>query len=371
MGRTFCRADRDGDWWIDYVDGAGVRRRERGAPTQRAARKLLQAKEEEAALVRAGAQNAVQDVTFEAFSVPFLEWARAHKRPTTARRYALCVRTLMPVFGKQRLSAIRKRQIEQFMADRKARGRGSSGLAPVELAPATVNRDVMALKRIFNKAIEWDNARTNPVRGIRLLRENNTIVRFLSHAERRELLRHCHGQLRPIVELALNTGMRRGELLALTWSCIDFEQGQIHVRDSKNGEGRYIPMTDGARACLSGIPRQLGSPYLFPGAVDGEPTKEIKRGWYATLRRAGIENFRFHNLRHTFASYLSMAGATQREIQDFLGHKSLAMTNRYSHLSPSHRQQAIRRLDVFLACASGTDAPAGNQVAASCDREAV
>lgn len=337
MGRTFCRADRDGDWWIDYVDGAGVRRRERGAPTKRAAERLLQAKEEEAALVRAGALTTQSDVTLDAFEGDFLAWARAHKRPATARRYTTSIAKLKPEFGALRLAEIGKRQVERWMAAQRATG----------AMPATVHNDIRCLRRALSKAVEWEVLRTNPLQGIRLYRENNARTRFLSDTERGELLRACHGHLRDFVLIAMHTGMRKGEILALKWPDIDWQNGQIAVRDSKNGSARHVPMNTTVRQTLQGIPRVVGNLHLFASPA-GDRILDVKTAWGTAVRRAGLADFRIHDLRHTAASYMTMAGVDIKTVAEILGHKTLAMTMRYAHLSHAHKARAVADLDRYM-----------------------
>jgi integrase len=142
------------------------------------------------------------------------------------------------------------------------------------------------------------------------------------------------------VQIALDTGLRRGELLGLRWENLDVRNRMIRVEKTKNGERRDVPMTDRVFDLFQGIPRRLDTPYVFAGE-DGRPQEYVKTAWGSALRRAGIENFTFHDLRHTFASYLVMGGVDIRTVQTLLGHKSIAMTMRYAHLSPAHLREAI------------------------------
>ncbi|MBA3071035.1 MAG: site-specific integrase, partial [Nitrospirae bacterium] len=147
---------------------------------------------------------------------------------------------------------------------------------------------------------------------------------------------------------ALNTGMRKGEILGLTWDNLDLKHGFILLNVTKNGERREIPINDTLRGVLQGITRRLDIPYVFYDSITGKHYKDVKRSFKTALRRAGIKDFHFHDLRHTFASHLVMAGVDITTVSRLLGHKSLTMTLRYSHLAPSHMAKALDILDSTL-----------------------
>jgi integrase len=213
--------------------------------------------------------------------------------------------------------------------------------------PATVNHEVATLRHMFRKAQEWGKALENPVKHLRRLRANNRRLRYLSTEEITRLLTVADATLRPIVIAALHTGLRRGELFALTWQDVDFKAGVIRVIYTKNGERRELPMTETCRETLQRIPRRLGADYIFPGKT-GEALADIRKRFHTALRKAGITGCVFHDLRHTFASHLVMAGVDLMTIKEFLGHKRLEMTLRYAHLAPDHKRAAINRLDTSM-----------------------
>jgi integrase len=172
-------------------------------------------------------------------------------------------------------------------------------------------------------------------------------VRYLSDEERMRLLAACHSssnpRLYPLVVLALRTGARLGELLRLGWSDIDLARGQAIVQESKNGERRTLPL---AAECLEvlhalGRVRRLGSDVVL--ATAGGQATFPRKAWEAALRQSEVRDFRFHDLRHSFASYLAMSGATMPEIAAAMGHKTLAMVKRYAHLSDSHVSAVVAR----------------------------
>ncbi len=220
---------------------------------------------------------------------------------------------------------------------------------PRRRSPATVNRYLAALSKAFSVAVrEWHWLTDNPVRRVSKEREAPGRVRYLSDDERKALLRACKQsaltELHLIVLLALTTGMRRGELLGLRWPDIDLKRSLIVLQKTKNGERRSVPVLGEVATLLRSHAkvRRLDSDLVFAGA-SGRPVA-FDAAWYAALERAGVEDFRFHDLRHTAASYLAMSGATTPEIAAVLGHKTLAMVKRYAHLSDQHTGALVERM---------------------------
>lgn len=183
------------------------------------------------------------------------------------------------------------------------------------------------------------------VRKVKLLEENNRRLRYLSNDECQTLIKACDTHLTPIVITALNTGMRRGEVLGLKWDQVDLKHGFILLDITKNGERREIPINDTLRGVLQGITRGLDVPYVFYDTTTGKRYKDIKRSFHTALRRSGIKDFHFHDLKHTFASHLVMAGVDLTTVRELLGHKTLTMTLRYAHLAPTHKVKAVDILD--------------------------
>jgi len=183
------------------------------------------------------------------------------------------------------------------------------------------------------------------VRRAKQLQENNRRLRYLSREDCQELIEACRPHIRPIVVTALNTGMRREEILSLEWEKhIDLRHGFILLDVTKNGERRQIPITPMLRETLQGILRRVGVPYVFVDR-DGKRFKDVKTSFNGALCRVGIKDFHFHDLRHTFASHLVMGGVDLATIKDLLGHKDFKMTLRYSHLAPAHKTAALAVLD--------------------------
>jgi integrase len=251
------------------------------------------------------------------------------------------VRYLREAFGEKRLKDISYLDLETYRNRRKATPL-ANGKPRIN---ATVNREMAALKHMLNKAVEWGLLEVSPFRkGARLtFRENNQRHRYLTEEEIERLLSACSPHLKPIVELALHTGMRKGELLNLKWDQI--RDGFIYLIETKSGKARQIPLDDRAAQVLKAqqIRNKWKSPYVCIGP-DGERLKDVKKGFNAACRRAGIEDFHFHDLRHTFASHLVMKGANLKAVQRLLGHSDSKMTDRYSHLSPDHLKESVSLL---------------------------
>jgi len=214
-----------------------------------------------------------------------------------------------------------------------------------KLSPSTVVRYMAALSHCFTIAVkEWDWLDDSPMRKVTKPKEARGRVRFLSDDERAELLKQCEASTNPylhaVVVLALATGMRQGEIMRLTWDDIDLKRGRITLHETKNGERRVVPLVGHAKKVIQKLAkvRNVNTNLLFPASrpQPGESPKDIhympmfvRKAWYEALKKANIENFRFHDLRHSAASYLVMNGASLVEIADVLGHKTLAMVKRY------------------------------------------
>lgn len=220
-----------------------------------------------------------------------------------------------------------------------------------EKTPSTANRYHVSLSAAMNVAMnEWGWITQNPFSRIKKLKEPRGRVRFLSDAERVELLEACKESRSPylytVVVLALSTGMRLGEIMGLTWPDIDLKVGRITLTDTKNGETRAVPVVGTALDILRNHAkvRRIDTQLVFP-TKRGDKPASIRDAWVHALERTDIEDFHFHDLRHTAASYLAMNGASLAEIAEVLGHKTLAMVKRYSHFTTDHVSGVISKLD--------------------------
>ena len=218
-------------------------------------------------------------------------------------------------------------------------------------SPSTAVRYLAVLSHAFSIAMrEWGWVDGNPCRKVTKPKESRGRVRFLDESERGRLLEACRQStstmLYPIVVLALMTGMRRGEIMGLRWQDVDLDDACLTLHQTKNGERRVIPLVGRALQLLQ--ERRAGrlddAELVFPGR-SLRRALEFRRPWLRALERAAIYDFRFHDLRHTAASYLAMQGCTTLDIAELLGHKTLQMVKRYSHLSTAHARASLLKLD--------------------------
>jgi integrase len=204
-------------------------------------------------------------------------------------------------------------------------------------SPGTVNRYLAALSHLLTIAVkEWGWLRENPMASVGKMKEPPGRIRFLNDDERPRLLEACKTSdspyLYPLVVLTLSTGMRRNEALGLRWQAIDLKRKMILIGTTKNGQPKGMPLQSLALRLITELhAKRDDSEFVFPNP-DGSRPLDIRTAWETARKRAGIENFRFHDLRHSAASYLAMNGASLMEIADVLGHKTLAMVKRYAHI---------------------------------------
>jgi len=244
----------------------------------------------------------------------------------------------------------------------------------------TCNRDLDALKAALTRAVKWNLLNRNPFVDVKKLREDDAgVVRYLTPAEETRLRKAIEARdtrrnakreaanrwrrargyaewpaenpnhLTPIVLVALNTGLRKGELLNLRWPDVDLVGAQLTVQGdgAKSGQTRHVPLNADALKTLTAWQTATSSKgYVFPGRADSSDGRldNVKKGWAAVLTAAKVSNFRFHDLRHTFASKLVMAGVDLNTVRELLGHSDLKMTLRYAHLALEHKAAAVAKL---------------------------
>lgn len=234
---------------------------------------------------------------------------------------------------------------------------------------STVRRYLAALSHVLTVAVrEWGWLPSNPMQAVQKPKEPRGRVRFLSDEERRSLLQACRESrnkaLYDVVVLALSTGMRRNEIMNLTWDAVDLDRGTITIEDTKNGERRMAPLAGHALARMRERSRlrRLDTRLVFPAPMAPHKAPkpiDIESAWQHALKRAGLAKdekedespkdvFRFHDLRHSAASYMLMNGATLGELAEILGHKTLQMVKRYSHISESHASALVARMNAAI-----------------------
>jgi len=270
-------------------------------------------------------------------AVPFRDMALEYLQAVEARRKRkgddqARMNRWLTAFGNQDASTITIRQIEKVLTDLQDEG----------MQPATLVRHLTVLKAAFNRAKRLGLAKENPACLVKPPRVNNVLVRYLTPDQEATLLSHLPEKYRPVVVTALNTGLRQGELLRLTWADVDWNVGVLTIHETKAGERRRVPMNStvvGLLSDLKGAPQANTCERIFPFDA-----RYVRRTFEEAVKAAGLAPFRFHDLRHTFASRLAMQGANDRTLMALGGWRSPAMLSRYAHLSPTHLWKAVEGL---------------------------
>lgn len=305
--------------------------------------------------------------TFESFLTDHFDpWSQAHHRD--AINGSRAIRKSFSDLLTLRLDEIDARRIEQLRTTWLAGG----------LAPASANRNMTRLRGVLTRAVEWGVLEVHPLAKLKRLKvDSRGRVRYLTAEEEKALRKammdreaticvdresankwrserkkelmldlsklHFADHLRPLVVTSINTGMRRGEVFNLTWADVDLKNKIITVEGttSKSGQTRHIPINKELLEVLTNWKKQSSSEgFVFP-SKDGHRLDNVKKSWDGLLKLARVEGFRWHDLRHTFASKLVMAGVPLNTVRELLGHSDLAMTLRYAHLAPDSKAAAV------------------------------
>lgn len=276
----------------------------------------------------------------------FARYFKAKARKRSLEEDHRIAKHLKAEFGEQTpLVEITASRISEYKAKRLAIQKSRRGRV---LSVASINRPLALLRHLLRLAHEeWELLAVVPK--IRLEKEAQGRLRWLTPEEATKQLDGCRAQKNPalvdLVELALYTGMRQGELLGLTWGSVDRSRGVVLLEVTKSGRRREVPLNGPADAVLA----RRAAAGKAEGLVFGTTSWDaFRKGWEAALEAAKLADFHFHDLRHTFASWAVQRGATLPEVKDLLGHSSLAMVMRYAHLAPEHLRAAVSRLDEVL-----------------------
>ncbi|MDE2313517.1 MAG: tyrosine-type recombinase/integrase [Elusimicrobia bacterium] len=315
--------------WIVLRDSEGRRRREKiGTDTpenRRLAKDVLRKREAEIVAGKYFPERKAQSMAFRQIAEKWLELIA----PQRSKTWRPMIMKLIEEFGGKRCSEITTAELQAFY-NRKMEASSAS----------TANRHLCLMRSIFNRAIEWgDFYGDNPARMVKRKPENPHRMRFLSQDEMVRFLEACDPRLYPLAICALTTGMRGGEMFALRWENVDMEHGIIYIVKSKSGKSRQIPISSKLRNVLEGLRgRGEGRVFMLP---------------YMTFRRlldkarndCGLPPFRWHDLRHTFASHFIMKTGNLPALQNLMGHATTAMTLRYAHLAKGHLQSEMALFD--------------------------
>ena len=336
---------RGSTYWIRYAGADGKTVYEStGSKLKKIAEGLLTDKKKEIKDVRSGiitevTKKPIPAYTFSDLKDKYMNWVNG--RHDSARVTGYILNQTLEHFGNLPLQSFSMQIVEQYQTDLILGGKKN----------ASTNKYVSLTKAMFTKALDWKmitEATLKDIRKVKLLPEDRRL-RFISKEECKELIDCCAGHLKPIVITALNSGMRKSEVLSLEWDKhIDLKHSFILLDKTKNRERREIPINDTLRRVLQSITRRLDVPYVFFNPKTGQRVLDIKSSFPTACRKAKITDFRFHDLRHTFASHLVMAGVDLTTVSKLLGHKSIKMTLRYAHLAPAHLKNAVGILDNVL-----------------------
>jgi len=338
---------KGGKWYLDYTV-KGKRVREFGGFTKEQARNALAKIRLERLDERLGFSKPkeLDPVPFESFADEFLElYSKQNKR--SWKRDALLLKNLKRFFSGMSLQEIGPEQVERFKAQRKTdfvtRFKATK---KTPIAPATVNRELACLKTLFSKAVEWGRIEKNTVRAVKKIKEDNAREQILTAEEARSLVESATESIRPVLIIALNTGMRKNEILSLKWTNVDFLRGYILIETSKSGKPRKIPMNGAVSSALMGLPHV--AEFVFYNPETKAPVQDIKRAFNTACQRAEIKGLRLHDLRHTAATWMIQAGVDIVTVSRILGHASIQMTMRYAHPTPENMKRAVERLGEIL-----------------------
>jgi integrase len=263
----------------------------------------------------------------------------SHQRGLRTKR--LHVQHFRRILENPPLHTLTVKVVEEYRETRRTEGVG----------PATINKELATLKHALTKAVAWKMVQKHireDLKAVQKDKEPPGRLRYLEgHQEADRLIQTCRGAFRSLVITALHTGMRRGEILSLTWDQVNMVQGVIRLTHTKNGEAREIPINETVRSVLAGLRTRIDVPWVFHDEA-GNKFKDTRKRFEAACKRMGLLDFHFHDLRHTFASWLVMAGVPLATVSELMGHKSISMTMRYAHLSPQHKAHAVCSLDKNL-----------------------
>jgi len=340
----FQRPKGSGIWWIRYHDVDGREHRERMGAKGLARKRYMQRKTE-VAEGRFFPNARRRRVRFDDLVDDYRQ--ASAQAGTAIMRTDIGYTRALAGFGGRRAETITAREVEAWR-DKLAES----------LSPASVAHHLSMLRAIFNRGVRDGKLAAAPTRKVEFPQENNARVRYLSDDEETRLMEALAKWLRAMVVVAIHTGLRVGELLKLRWPDVDFGSASIHVREAKSGEGRRLPINQAALVTLRRL--RDARPKVIQleerraagegGCVFGPDTAALRMSINREFRRAAaaakIEDLRFHDLRHTFASRLVTRGFDLYRVQTLMGHKTAKMTMRYAHLSPGALREAVEALCV-------------------------
>jgi len=312
-------------YWIDYYY-KGKRIREKIGPSYQLAKEVLLKRKLEIAENKFFPERFRKKLLFSDLLDKYWE---LHGKYLKSPSWKVMLNEIKQEFANKKSEEITPLDISSFYSKIKERA-----------SISTANRYLTFLKMIFNKGIKWDMINSNPATKVLKGKEPPGRLRFLNIDEVKNLLNNSDKRILPVVLIALFTGMRRGEILKLKWKDIDLENNIIYLKETKSGKGRVIPIMPQLKELLLRLKKDSISD---EDRVFNVPYITLRRYFQKALVKANISNFRFHDLRHTFASYFIMATNDLSALQQILGHSTPIMTQRYAHLSKDYLYSKIER----------------------------
>jgi integrase len=335
---VYVREDRGSDYWITWTDAQGRRRRRKtNAKTLAQARMARNAELLRVEHAKVLGFAPPGEETFAAVAKRFLSHQKARLTDKAYEREQGIVNEHLVPFFPVPLASIRRVEIQRYVTKR-------SG----DVSAHSVQKELNILKHLLRLAVEWELIPFSPAQGIKSPRVPAGRVRYLQPLELRNLLEMAPAWLQPIVALAVTTGMRRSEVLGLRWLDVDLQNSRILLPQTKNGDGRIVYLNKSAAAAIRSLPTSTetrATDLLFRKVTP----EQVSVGFARLCRKQKISDFRFHDLRHTAASWMRMQGADIHTVAQLLGHKDLRMAARYQHLSPAFLADAVARLDIAYA----------------------
>lgn len=326
---------RNSIWWYSiFVHGERVCE-SAGTSNRRKAERIEQARREELENRRHRLPTINMEITVGAVATRFI--AEGLATPYYLDRFT----HILPYFREIPMRDLNQSIIRRYRQERYAEKQS--------LKPATVNRDLSVLRRLCNWSVEEGIIPANPLGRLRMERERRTKRPVMSVREERLLMAHAPFHLRRIILCAIDTGMRRGELLGQRWEDVDFDNRILHVTRSKtaDGESRIVPLTTRVYEMLQSFRKDHGNVFTYGDS----PVKIVKTAWAASLRRSGLRHFRLHDLRHTANTRMMLAGVMQEVRREIVGHSSQHsrdVNDRYTQIGLAELKDAIRKLETWL-----------------------
>jgi len=330
FGSVFLRLTKTAKerWYIYYrVEGKRVRQVVENAQSRADALKVLQIRVADAFRGKHGFKKEDKIIKFEELADLYLENFKTKKSAQEDR--CRMEAHLKPFFGKMELKEISPLLIQKYRTKRLNAG----------VKYSTTNRELALLKVMFSKAIDWGYAKMNPVKKVKFFSEKDTQKeRILSKEEETRLLKTSSEDLKPIILTALHTGMRRKEILNLRWKDVELDKRQLKALNTKGGKNRIIPINDVLLGQLIKLKKMYGKKeFVFPI----RQFRGIRTAFEKARKKAAIDDLRFHDLRHTFATRLVENGVDLITVKELLGHHSVIVTQRYTHSNAEQKRKAV------------------------------